>query len=209
MASIGADIKEVMDELGVTATILRSPTNITEKITTEADYVSSTNPFMQEHHTNIGLNYNTQVVTGDLLQILNDYHLVIAKVPDMFEGEMVEFTAALYKCNVSGAVLLIPVQTQDPDTFKLTSTWNVRKTGVRGVLHQYKRSAPLEPETSAGRNPIFELEMFVPASYGAVINDRVYISATEYFRILDIEKYKLPGIHTLTLVQDDRVVYTP
>ena len=47
MSGIGADIAEVTKELGVTATILRTPANIDEKLTLDIQE-SANNPFNQE-----------------------------------------------------------------------------------------------------------------------------------------------------------------
>jgi hypothetical protein len=60
---------------------------------------------------------------------------------------------------------------------------------------------------SEGKDITFRLECHVPISYNVVIGARIWISATEYYRVQDIEKYAYPGIRLLSLVEDDRAAY--
>jgi hypothetical protein len=94
-------------------------------------------------------------------------------------------------------------------TYAVTQGWAVRKSGISGLIYQDKRTTEVDSGTSTGKNLVFKLECFVPASYGAEVGDRIYINANEFFRVQDIEKYRFPNVHVLMLVEDDRLAYTP
>jgi hypothetical protein len=208
VAGIGPDIKEVMNELGNLAVILRSPTNLTEKITYDVNGQSS-NPFMREFALAASLVYDTVIQPGDLLQFNGETYLVVHKTPDDFEGEVVEYAAGFLKCNIPTFSLLSPTTVQDPDTFIITNGWAVKKALGHCLIYHNARGALLNSDSNAGKETTFTLDCFVPASYNAAKFDRIHISGTEYYRVQDVEQYSYPGVHILTLVEDDRVVYTP
>lgn len=207
MVGIGDDIKEVFDELGVPAVILRSPANLTEKIVYEVNFLSS-NAFLREHLLNASFAYDTVIVPGDLLQFHGNTYIVGGKTPDDFEGEIVENAAVLYKCNFPAtAQIVTPTTSVDQTTYAVTSGWTVKAAKAYGLITPYKRSDKPDKELSTGTDIDFEMQAFVPASYGTAINDRLFVSATECYRVQDLEKYRFPGIHVLNLVLDERVVY--
>lgn len=209
MAGIGADIAEVMTELGVSATILRTPTNIVEKITYDINE-QATNAFVREFHLNASFAYNTAIVPGDVLQIGSEYYLAINKTPDMFEGEVVEYASVIFKCNLPSSTLILdPTTTKDAVSFAITNGWTVRKSSVYGLIYKEARGVILHPEATTGKDTTFTLRCIVPATYAVEKLDRLYLSATEYFRVQDVERYEYPGVLVLSLVEDDRAGYTP
>jgi len=209
MPGIGLDIAEVINELGVTATIFRSPTNLTEKIVYEVNELSA-NAFLRENMLNCSFQYQTVIVTGDIIQFHSQKYLVINTTADDFEDAITEYAGVLYKCNLPiGALLLTPTTSVDPITFATTQGWSIRKSNVDGLLTQDKRSSEVDRDTSTGKVLTFALECFVPSRYGAEVGDRLYLTATTYYRVQDIEKYRLPNTDVLYVVKDDRLVYTP
>jgi len=209
MSGIGPDILEVINELGILATILRSPINLTERLTYDVNGQAS-NPFMREFSLAASLIYTSVIVSGDVVQFGGTSYLVGSKTPDVFEGEVVEYAAILLKCNVPALFSLVTYgPSTNQSTFVVTTGWTVRRANCYGLIYRGARSALLNEEVSLGKETTFTLDCFVPASYGAAPQDRLYISATEYYRVQDVEKYAYPGIHILKLVEDDRVVYTP
>lgn len=207
--SIGVDIASVINELGTLATIIRTPTNLTEKIMYEVDE-KSTNSFTREYYLTASFIYNSVIVSGDVIQFNSNSHLVANKTPDNFENSTVENLGVLYKCNLpSTAKVLIPGQTQNATTYEITPSWTVRKALAYGLLYQDTRGTLKNEMSPTGKDPVFQLLCLVPASYGVVQDDRLLVTSTEYYRVQDIEKYQYPGIHVLSLVEDNRLVYTP
>lgn len=209
MAGIGLDIAEVIDELGVEVTILRSGGNLTEKIVYEVNELSA-NAFLRENMLNCSFQYQTALVTGDIIQMHGITYLVVNTTPDDFENTITEYAGVLYKCNLpTDTLILDPTDTQDPTTFATTQGWTIRRADIDGLLTQDKRSTEVDSDTSTGKKLTFMLECFVPSHYDTQINDRIYLNATTYYRVQDIEAYRFPGVHVLYVVKDDRLVYTP
>jgi hypothetical protein len=209
MPGIGPDIKEVLEELGTEALVRRTPTPFKEKLTYDVNGQAS-NPFMREFSLAASLSYDTKIVSGDVIQVNGGDYLVIHKTADMFEGNVVEYEAIIYKCNLkSGSLLLSLNEVKHPTTFAVTIDWAVKNNAVYGLMYKDSRGALLNEETTLGKEPTFSLMCIVPEHYNVVRNDRLHISATEYYRVQDIENYAYPGVSVLTLVEDDRGVYSP
>lgn len=206
--SVGADIASVYTELGVTATILRTPTNLTEKIQYEVNE-QATNSFVREHHLNASFAYNTVIVNGDVLQFNSLSYLTTNITADDFQGSVVEYAAVLLKCNLpSTAKIIYWNQTQNATTFEITAGWTVRKSLAYGLIFHGVRNVLSNKDSFTGKDPVYELICMVPASYSVEKLDRVIVSSTEYYMVQDVEKYEFPGLQVLTLVEDTRAVYT-
>lgn len=205
--SIGEDINGVLAEIGVSAEIIRTPTNITENITCDAKE-NSNDPFSQHNYFDAMLGYNSSIVPGDVLKINNMMFLVMNKTPETFESEIVQHVSILYKCNFVG-ILLASTEIKDQTTYEVTLGWSVRKNNVVGLIYKDVRNTINDVNRSTGKDLNFILNCIVPSSYDAQPLDRLFLSSSEYYRVQDIEKYQYPGIHVLTLVKDDRVVYIP
>lgn len=204
---IGPDIKEVRDELGASFTIVRL--NVVEKIDYDIRNPAG-DPVAQEQHFDANLSYDTQIIVGDVIQSGGNSFLVMNKTPDSFEDEVVEYAAILFKCNLPDtASIIYPTTTVNQTTFIVTQGWAVRKATPYGLVNPSTRGTANNPDTSTGKDLTYTLECLVPSLYGVEILDRVIMTPTEYFRVQEIEKYKYPGVHILTLVEDERVVYTP
>jgi hypothetical protein len=123
--SIGADIAEVLNELGMVATVSRpGTTSFQEKIEVEVPYRIS-QPFIREFLAEGGLRYNTRIQSGDILVVSKSgyQYLVMSLLPEGFEDEIIEWTAFLYKCNRKGIVLK-QVDTDDWDAnYQNTMRW--------------------------------------------------------------------------------------
>lgn len=209
MAGIGDDIKAVIEELGTLVCIYRTPSNIYEKITYDI-VESGSSEFSREFLINGSFSNVTNIVIGDVLNFNGTDYLVISKVPDMFEGEVVEYVSMLYKCNIpDSSALLSYVQSTNQTTFVVTQGWSVKNSSLRGLLYSDSRGKIKNTDVSSGKEITYVLQGFIPSHYNAIIGDRVYISSSEYYRIQDIDFHKIPGVSVLELVEDDRVVYTP
>lgn len=209
MAGIGADIAEVINELGVLVTIVNQVGQPTEKITYESDG-SSSRSFYREYALNAEFVYTTLIQPGDVLFFNNLYYMVAHKTLESFENEPVEYTGVLYKNNIPRtALLLSQKQTQDPVSFAITQDWDVKETNLFGLLYRTNSYTLLEPEVAVGREVGFRIECVLPAAYNVLIKDRIQLSPTEYYRVQDTERFKFPGLHVLTLVEDERPAYVP
>jgi len=123
--TIGADISEVLNELGMTVTVYRpNTTSFQEKIEISTPYRIS-QPFIREFLAEGGLRYNTQIRSGDLIRASQSgyTYLVMSLLPEGFEDQIIEWTAFLYKCNRKG-IILKQIDTDDWDqNYQNTVTW--------------------------------------------------------------------------------------
>ncbi len=205
MAGIGEDIAEVIKEMGVLVTILRTPKDIKEYMSYEVD-TSTSRAFYQEYVLNASFTFNSVVKSGDVVIFNADrIYLVTTVIPDTFENSVVENNVTLYKNNFPDtAMLLSPSKVQDPDTFKITHSWVEKKVRPYGLIYKTDYNAPVFPEDSTGRDVRFSMEAVIPSEYLAAVGDRILLTDSEYYRIQDIEKYKFSGMDLLTLVSDER-----
>lgn len=204
MSGIGPDISEVIEELGVTVTILRTPNNLTEKIVYDVNGQAS-NPFMREHALATSFKYDSAINTGDVLLMGGLYYLVIAKTPDDFEDAVVEYPGQILKCNTNGATFSYETSTQDSNTFEITNGWTNRKTDAHCLIYRGSRGAIQNSDVAEGKETNFRLDCYVPKSYGIQIGDRLTLTNGVVYRVQDIEPYVYPDIDTLSLVDDERV----
>ncbi len=206
MAGIGVDISEVITELGVEVEILRSPTNITEKIIYDMNS-QATKPFIREFHRDGSFGYLTNIVTGDVLFIpaTGEHLLVMNKTPDMFENEIVEYASVLYKCNFGpGAKISSPSGVVRDENYQLVEGWVDKVPVAFGIIADKLQGSNIDQEEPVGQIQIWAIEAFVPASYDVKPLDRLYISPTEYYKIEKVEKYRYPNILVLDLAEDTR-----
>lgn len=206
MAGIGPDISEVINELGVAVEILRTPTNIAEKIIYDMNS-QATKPFIREFHRDGSFSSDTKIESGDILHVLKteEHLMVMNKTPDMFENEIVEYASVLYKTNFpSTAKIATPGPQVRGADYNLTESWIDTVAKAYGVIADKLQGSNIDQEEPTGQIQIWAIEAFVPASYDVKPLDRLYISATEYYKIEKVEKYRYPGILALDLVEDTR-----
>jgi hypothetical protein len=209
MAGIGADIAEVINELGTEVTVLRDPTNFTEKIMYDMDG-STSRFFYREYMLNAEFTNSTKIISGDIIQFNGLSYMVAHSTPESFENETVELVSVLYKCNFPDTTFILsPVNVQDPVTFEITQNWSVKKTRPYGLIYRMAFYTELDKDTSDGRDLGARPEGFIPSNVGVSIGDRLQLSPTEFYMVQSIEKYEHPGLDVLKLVLDERPVYVP
>jgi hypothetical protein len=123
--SIGADIEDVLEELGMTVSVIRpNVTTVQEKIEISTPYRVS-QPFIREFLSEGSLRYNTAIQPGDILTGVKTglSYLVMSINPEGFEDEVIEYVAFLYKCNRKG-IILQQVDADDWDQqYRSTMRW--------------------------------------------------------------------------------------
>jgi hypothetical protein len=207
MSGIGYDIAQVTQEVGTKITILRPTGNLFEYMTYELNE-SSSRPFTREHQLKASLVYNTQVISGDIIFFEGNYYIVANKTPDIFEGEVVEFAAMVLKCNFPlTSHILSYSQVQDPVTYEITQGWTVKVAAPYGMVFQSSSTALSNTGETTGRDLAYKLDCCVPLSYNVVEEDRIHLTATEFYRVQSIDRYTYPGLSVLNLVDDERPAY--
>jgi hypothetical protein len=208
MSGLGIDIKEVYDELGGSFSVVnRIGTSLIGKVIYDLN-AQATKPFIREHHLDATFSYDTVVLVGDviLLEEVSRHYMVMNKTPEMFEDEVVKWSAVLYLCNLPTTThILRPIEVRNPDTYNMTSGWSVvADSPVYGLLTDRLFGSEINQEEGAGQFPIWRRDIYLPKAYAVKPLDRVVISETEFYKIETMQEYNFPGVNQILLVEDTR-----
>lgn len=206
--TIGPDIKEAIEEVGVGITILRDAGNITGEHLEYEPNAQVTKPFIQEFFLESQLNYDTQVVVGDIIQfdVTGDKYIVMNRTPELFENEVILYNGVLYKCNV---VLNIyrPDDTGARDAqYHQQTSWSLVKSSVNALLTTPLYGVDLETDLELGLIGVSDLELYVPSFVNLEVLDRVIISSSEYYRVEAVKKRRYSAVDVCDIGEDMRPI---
>lgn len=204
---LGEDIAEVYD-LGSSVTIVnRVPIITGGKILYDIN-TQSTKPFVQEHQLDATFPYNTVIVSGDVLNIMESgfNYMVMNKTPEMFEDEIVEWSVVLYKCNLPATThILRPVEVRNSQTKKMTEGWNIiYDSPIYGLLTDRIAGSALQEDSKAGQFLVWKLDLYVPKSYELKPLDRLIVHHNEFYKVDRKQGYSFPEVDVWMLVEDTR-----
>lgn len=208
MSGLGADISEVYTELGtVTHIISRTPHITTERILYEINS-QSTKPFIREHHLDATFPYNTEIVVGDVIKVVdtNKCYMVMNRTPDLFEDEVVEWNAVIYLCNLTpDTCVLRPLETRGSN-YNIQQAWTMPVAPpMYGLLTDRIFGSEIDQDSRfTGQVPVWRVDLYFPKMYDIQPLDRLYVSQTEYYKVESIQKYNYPGVSIALLVEDTR-----
>jgi len=207
MSGLGADIREVYDELGaITHIVNRIPVVTTERILYDLN-AQATKPFIREHFLDATLPQDTSITTDDVILIVETgkNYLVMNKTPEMFEDSIVEWNAVLYSCNlVSTACILRPVEVRVG--YNMTTSWSViAEAPIYGLMSDRLFGSEIDQHTaSVGQEAVWRVDLYLPKFYGIKPLDRLYLTDTEYYKVESVQNYNYPGVCVALLVEDTR-----
>ena len=207
MAGLGADLREVYDELGaITHIVNRTPVVTTERILYDLN-AQATKPFIREHFLDATLPYNTLITTDDVIYIVSTdkHYLVMNKTPELFEDSVVEYNTVLYSCNlVSTACILRSVEVRVD--YDMTTAWTVvAEAPLYGLMSDRLFGSEIDQHTpSVGQEAVWRIDLYIPKSYGIKPLDRVYLTDYEYYKVEAVQEYNYPGVCVALLVEDTR-----
>lgn len=186
--SLGDDIKEVYEEIGMAVTILRAGGDITgEYIDSEPDAGTS---FIRRAF----FASTTQAVPGDIVEIPalgNKKYLVILLIPDVFENSPFEYGTLLYQCNFQGRVERLAQARNSSYRLELTETEVVNPAYMFRGASDFSLSFE-----DFGTVEIKKGEIYFPASYPIEQMDRFVTDAGDVYRIGAIDEGRYEGIRT-------------
>ena len=206
--TIGPDIKDAIEEVGLKYTILRDAGDIAGEYLTYKPNAQVTKPFIQEFFLEAKLLYDTQVVVGDIVQFdtPGDKYIVMNRTPELFENEIILFNGVLYKCNV---VLNIyrPDDTGARDAqYHQSTSWSLVKSSVNALLTTPLYGVDLETDLELGMIGVFDLELYIPSSIDLQVLDRTIISASEYYRVETVKKRRYSAVDVCDIGEDKRPI---
>lgn len=208
MATIGDDIKnDVIQALGTAVTILRDGGNITgEKCLYEINR-QVTKPFIREFFLETQFAYDTQAVSGDIVQFDDArIFIMVNKTPEQFENVAIEQQCVLYKCNVAGELLRPSGEAWDTQTYHKVQSWETIKSDTSALLTEALFGNELDDDAELGNIGLTRNELYIPHSVGTRIGDRFQpvSGESEYYMVEVIKTRKHPGVDVCELAEDTR-----
>lgn len=205
--SIGPEIKEVLQEVGATYTILRDVGNVTGEKTYYKTNSQVTKPFIREFFLEAWFQYDTSAIGGDYIQfsVTGDIFIVMNSTPYLFENQVIRYDVVLYKCNEIVDVVR-PIEGDDwnADYRKLT-TWRYIAEQKPVLITTPLFGHDLATDEELGYLGLTVNEMFAPSSLGIQILDRIRITSTDYHRIETIKRRRYKDVDVFELGEDSRV----
>jgi len=207
--TIGPDIKEAIVEVGTKYTIVRDGGNITGEYLDYETNAQVTKPFIREFFLEATLVYDTQIVSGDIIQFsttLSKY-FIMNITPEMFENTVISYQAVLYKTNETITVYR-PSEQRDSKTYQIKTVWTPVQTAKPILITSPLFGIDLETDQNLGLIGLQLHEAYVPSNYGIKVLDRLLLSSGEYFRVEAIKKRRFEGIDVLDVGTDTRATTT-
>ena len=200
---IGADIKQVLAEVGSSIVILRDILISGEWGTIEATS-QVTKPFVMSYFKTCTLAYDSQIVQGDILKFdtTQDCYLVTTINAEEFENDIVVKESILYLCNTSGELLRPSGEVWDANYHK-TQAWETVRSDCYSLFINPEFRNQLKDE-EAVLFSIEENELFLPTRIGVRVNDRYEPHSGEYFKVEVVNSNRYVGCDVCRLVEDHR-----
>jgi hypothetical protein len=189
--TIGPDIKEAIVEVG-----------------TKVSIIIDTKPFIREFFLEGTMQYDTQAVSGDIVQFdtTGTKYLVSHITPTLFENEVIRYEVVLYKANMD-VTILRPVEVRDPVSYLTRTYWSTVKSSASLVLTTPLFGQSLEGDQELGLLGIETHEVYAPSSYGITYLDRIR-TAGSYWRVEAVRKYRYEGVDVIDVGEDVRPTST-
>jgi len=201
--TIGPDIKEAVEEVGLSITIVRDAGNVTgEYIYTKAN-AQVTKPFIREFFLEGKFSYDSAAVAGDFVEFntTGDRYIIMNFTPLLFENEVYQYDVVLYKTNVT---LTIYRPTEVRENYRTRTVWAVVKSGVKLLLTSALFGNDLETDEQLGMLGLEQNELYVPSGIGIQPLDRVWLSTGEYFRVEEVIRRRFENVEVATVGEDTR-----
>ena len=208
--TIGPDIKEAIVEVGIGFTVIRDSGNVSGEYLTSKSNAQVTKPFIREFFLEGTMQYDTVVVSGDIIEFdtTGTRYLVTHITPTLFENAIIRYETVLYMANVNVTVYR-PSEVRDPNSYLMRSVWTAIKSGVDLTLTTPLFGQSLEADNELGLLNIETHEVFAPSSYGITHLDRIKILSTgEYWRAEAVRKYRYEGVDVIDVGEDVRPTTT-
>jgi hypothetical protein len=204
--SIGPDITEVIQELGVPITVINQITGVEtegEKFDFDDSFFDSATELIRQFAHAGSLQHNTVAQAGDILDILNKQYLIITLEPTLFEGQVVTQDAFLYGCNVQGTFRR-PSGTVRNSKQELVDGTTILKEAVYGC--QYERSVEIKDIEEVFRIPNHSEILYTTAFQEVRVGDRWYpnhSSTDTYLKVVHIHERRFDGCIAVYLDADE------
>jgi len=203
---LGTDIKEVLAEVGAGYTIIRD-TNVEGEYGTYDLTSQTTKPLTIEAFRQAMISYDTEVVTGDVIEFneTSDRYLIMNKLPELFEDEIIQYATIFYKCNVLNGKLLRPSgEAWDSNTYHKETQWETIKSNCDAMQVAALYGNDLESDEELALLEMRKDELYIPHTVGVQSMDRFQPASGEYYQVSTVETRRFPGVDVAILEEDHR-----
>jgi len=174
MGSIGEDIKSTLEEVGGAYTIIRDAGNISGEYCDYDLTSQATKPLTIEAFRRAMVSYDSETVVGDVIEFdtTAERYMVMNKLPEIFENDVIQYESIFYLCNISSGELLRPSgETWGVDYHKETE-WEVIKNNCDAMQVAALYGNSLEDDEDLAMIGLAKNEVLLPSSVGAQVLDR-------------------------------------
>ena len=206
--SVGDDIKDALSEVGAAYTIVRDVGNISGEAGLLEYSAQVTKPLTLEHFRRCMAPYDTQMITGDIVEfgIIDQKFIVTNLMAKLFENTPVNYDAVLYKCNVASGELHRPSgeRWDDPNhLYHKETQWEIVKANCDAMQVAALYGNDLDSENEVALLGLKKDEVLIPHAVGARVLDRWQPYSGEYYIVSTIETRRYPNVDVL-IIQEDR-----
>lgn len=203
----GVDLKEVYEDVGSFFLRLSGESFVDSCFGKVATNRQVTKPFIREFFQEVDLPYDTDIVSGDVVQqdISDEVFLVMNRTPRIFENEIISFGCVFYKCNVSGELTRPSDEESWDGNYHQHQGWESVKEVVYGLLTEALYGHSLDSDSELGEIGLENHELYVSNTVGARVLDRyIAVSGEEWHKVETIKKRRYNQIDVLGLSEDTR-----
>lgn len=204
--SIGADIAEVFEDVGFSFKIIRDGGDLSGEYMAQELSSQATKPLILEHFRRASFAYNTDAVSGDVVQFdtTGENYIVMNMLPEIFENEVASYESILYKCNIASGELYRPSgETWGNDYHKVT-VWNPIKTNCYAMHVAALYGNELDMEEPGSLVGLAKNEVYIPHSVGISKLDRWQPASGEYYMVTFVETNRFPATDVAVVEEDNR-----
>ncbi len=204
--SIGADINSVYEEIGSSITFIRDGGNISGEYIDSEISAQATKPFIREYFRNANFSYMTSGEPGDVLQIdsTGEKYMIMNLSPDIFENEVIEYNAVIYKANVSGELKRPSGEVWDAQTYQKKAVFETVRPIAYSLYTSFLFGNELISDNDVAEYGINKDQAYFPASYNIRVDDRYEPVSGEYYKVTALHKRRFPGHIVVDLSEDTR-----
>ncbi len=207
--SIGQDLKEAIAAVGITVSIVGR--NLPSEYVRFKTNKQVTKPFIREFFLETMMSYDTNIVSGDIVQVgvTGTRYIMMNKTPDLFENEVMRYSGVVYKTNVNGS-LQRPYYSRGADLKKVELFETVPGAeSVDALMVEALYGHSLETDESLGELGLEKHELYIPHKFGARNKDRFYIDEDHYYRVITVKTHRYDDVDVLEIDIDTRPNASP
>jgi len=205
--SFGPDIKEVLQDIGTSITILRDAGNVTGEYVYYKTNRQVTKPFVREYFLEATFQHDSVANSGDIIQFNSDTRvfMLAVKTPRNFESEAFDSQCTILKCNVSGELFRLAYSGEAySDDYELEFNWASVKDDCYGLLTEELFGNYMSQDSPAGQLLNKGMLLYVPSSVGIQPLDRYVPVSGEAFKVEEVERYVYQGVDIAHVEIDER-----